>query len=376
MLASFSLLLLACTRNNPAATGTGVGGNGPGSGMPGSGNPGSGNPGSGGPGSGGPGSPGPGSGVPDAGVPDAAPSGGPDLAEPPPPPNDYDKDGPYSYTETMVDLDGPNGQFTIDVFVPSSTGAVPVVMLSGGYGQPAAAYAPYAKRLASWNIATILRDDPGPVPGGRGPATPQIIVLADDIAYVIDAWLNAQSVATPGPTDPLAGRVALDKVGLAGHARGGQTSLYAIETSAQGKARAFFGIDPVDAHTPNQPDARANLGGIDMPTVFLGETTDANGCAPTADNYAVLYAAAPTRSLEITALNAGAVQFEDPNACAYCGYCAKGSAPSATVLAYTKKYVTAFFARELNGDAQVGATLAGAGLPADVTAGLVKSTSK
>jgi predicted dienelactone hydrolase len=296
-----------------------------------------------------------------------------DLA-PPPAPNDYDQDGPYGSTETMVDVDGPNGWFTIDVFVPSSTGPCPVVMLSGGLEQPATAYAPYAKRLASWGIATILRDDPGYI-GGR-PGSPPIVQLADEISAVVVTWLSGQSVAQPGPNDPLAGRVALDKVGLAGHARGGQTSLYAIETGAKGKVRAFFGIDPVDAHRLNQPDARARLGSIAIPTVFLGETTDGNDCTPTADNFQALYAAAPSPSLEITALNAGASQFEDANACAFCGYCTDGTTAAATVLAYSKKYLTAFFARELNGDAHVGATLDGAGLPADTAAGLVKSTSK
>ena len=46
------------------------------------------------------------------------------------------------------------------------------------------------------------------------------------------------------------------------------------------------------------------------------------------------------------------------------------------MLAYSQRYLTAFFARELLDDASVGATFEGAGALGDVAAGLVVVNAK
>jgi hypothetical protein len=46
------------------------------------------------------------------------------------------------------------------------------------------------------------------------------------------------------------------------------------------------------------------------------------------------------------------------------------------VLAYSRRYLTAYFARELLGDRAVGAAFEGAGAPQDQGAGLVTITAK
>ena len=53
-----------------------------------------------------------------------------------------------------------------------------------------------------------------------------------------------------------------------------------------------------------------------------------------------------------------------------------GTANQQVVLRYAVRYLTAFFARELLGDASVGKTFQGAGATADEAAGLVQITSK
>jgi hypothetical protein len=233
------------------------------------------------------------------------------------------------------------------VYAPNAAGKYPVVMLSAGLQQPAAAYAPYGRRLASWGIVAVLRDDPG--------LLSQSQAVADDIAFVVGTWL-------PGVANADATRV-----GLAGHSRGGMASLLAAKGALHGKVKGFFGLDPVD----NAGAAAADLGGIGIPSVFLGETTDDGSgggmaCAPADQNFRVLYAAAPSPSVEITADGADHTQFEDPASCSFCTLCTKGTADSAAVLRYSVRYLTAFFARELLGDTRVGATLAGATLATDL----------
>jgi hypothetical protein len=122
--------------------------------------------------------------------------------------------------------------------------------------------------------------------------------------------------------------------------------------------------------------AATNLGTVGIPTTFLGGQV-ATFCTPANINYQVLYAAAPSPSVLITAVNTSHTEFEVQSACVDCGVCVPmGTANQQVVLRYAVRYLTAFFARELLGDASVGTTFQGAGATADQAAGLVQITSK
>jgi hypothetical protein len=280
--------------------------------------------------------------------------------------HDYGGDGPFSVeTKTLT----ARANLAVDVYVPGGSGKHPVVVLASGLQQPAAGYAPYARRLASWGIVTLLRDDPGIFRASSD--------VAADITFLVESWLPSQNADS---LSALFGRLDLAHVGLAGHSRGGQATLLAAEGALAGKVHAWFGIDPVDARPMGSgPQARTQLPTLTIPTTFLGETTNSNGmnaCAPAADNFQVLYAAAPAPSVLIDAVGADHTQFQDPAACSFCNLCQKGSADGAVVLAFSVRYLTAFFARELYGDAQVGAAFAGAGAAADISAGRISLQSK
>jgi fermentation-respiration switch protein FrsA (DUF1100 family) len=292
--------------------------------------------------------------------------------------NDYAKDGPRSSTTFNLQVEkGFLDSFTITVHMPSGNGPFPLVVLSSGLLQPATAYAPYARRLASWGIITITRDDPG--------FGAQVGEIVEDLEFLVGEWLATQQQDTAGK---LGGMMKLSRIGLAGHSRGGQASLLAAEGKLKGIAKAFFGLDPVDARPqslpfpPPPPLARTALPSIGIPTVFLGETTNSTGgvagmaCAPAADNYQVLYAAAPHPSLEITAVGADHTDFEDAASCNQCNQCTPGTADGKLVLLFSVRYLTAFFARELLDDLNVGSTLTGAGITADIAANLVTLQSK
>jgi hypothetical protein len=204
--------------------------------------------------------------------------------------------------------------------------------------------------------------------------------VAADVTFLAATWLPAQN-ADAGSA--LHGRLDVSRLGLAGHSRGGQATLLAAEGDLAGKVTAWFGLDPVDSSpAANAPQARTRLAAIAIPTAFLGETTDSGGgaggmaCAPAADNFQVLYAVAPAPSVMLTAVGADHTQFEDPASCSFCTLCTAGSADGKVVLAYSVRYLTAFFARQLLGDASVGVAFQGAGAPADIAAGRVQVASK
>jgi hypothetical protein len=275
----------------------------------------------------------------------------------------YDSDGPDTVATFTANVQNGNSSFTAHVWVPGSAGPHAVVLLEPGLLQPAVAYAPYGQRLASWGVVAVMRDDPGVLVQSKS--------IADDLAYTALTWLPAQNADN---ASPLAGKVDLSRLGLAGHSRGGQASLMALEGGLSGKAKAWFGLDPVDSALTGS--ARGSLGTIGIPTTFLGMQITTT-CSPAADNYDVLYLAAPSPSVELVGVAAAHTQVEDQAACNACNLCTPmGTADSSVVLAYAVRYLTAFFARELDGDATVGDAFQGAGAPADVAAGRVTLTSK
>lgn len=266
----------------------------------------------------------------------------------------YDSDGPIAYTVTSATIQSVHAT----IYAPSSPGPHPLVAFNAGSTQTAAGYAPYGKRLASYGIATIIEDDPGIFTN-----TADVVPPA---AYVVTTWAPAHLEIDP------------TKIGLAGHSRGGAVSLLLAEHELAGSARAWFGIDPVDNQFGQAPReyARTDAATLAMPTAFLGAGVVSN-CAPAGDGYALLYPLVPAPSVEIVGVAAGHVQFEDPTGCTGCTLCTPaGTADSATVLAYSVRYVTAFFAREFLGDSHVGAGFAGARAEDDVAAGRITILAK
>lgn len=278
----------------------------------------------------------------------------------------YDHDGPDTSTTFTAQITNGAGTFTEHVYVPASAGAHPVVSLSPGLQQPASAYVPYATRLASLGIVVLLRDDPGGLV-----ATPNVTA---DLVYVIATWLPAQNVDT---MSALHGKVDLARVGLAGHSRGSQASLVAAENALKTKVVAWFGIDAVDSMAlAGGTQARTNVATVGIPLGWVSGSVSSS-CSPAADNYTVEYAAAVSPAVSVVGIGAGHTQFEDPNTCVLCNLCTpQGTADGSVVLAYSVRYLTAFFARELLHDATVGAAFQGAGAPADVAAGRVQIASK
>jgi hypothetical protein len=267
--------------------------------------------------------------------------------------NSYDNDGTVPYTVAVEHV----STFDVTVYMPSTPGAHPVVSLSCGLNQTAAGYAPYAKRLASYGVAVVLRDDPG------------VLTNTSDILpgslYIVDTWI--------------AGDARFDgmKVGLAGHSRGGAVSLLSAEHLGN-KVVAWFGLDPVDNEFGQNPRefARTTLPSLAIPTAYLGAGVTSN-CAPVADSYELLYPLSASPSVLIVGEGAGHTQLEPADGCTLCSVCSpSGTADPNTVLAYATRYATAFFARELLGDASVGPAFEGAGAAADVAASRVTIMSK
>ena len=301
----------------------------------------------------------------------------------------YHADGPYTVTTATLTVPSPNGAFVAIAYIPNDARRHPVVILSSGFMQMGVAYAPYARRLASWGIVTVLRDDPSLAealkasksgqPGDLSRMDPAAIAettvkTVSDVSYEVSTWLPA---ANADANSPLHGMIDASRIGLAGHSRGAQIALLAGE-EAPGRIKGVFGLDPVDSPFAASK-AGAKLASIGIPVAFIGETVNSgkSSCAPAGQNYQTLYDAATSPVVAITAINADHTMFEDPANCLFCRFfCERGTANPSAVLGYSVRYLTAFFARELLGDASVGRAFEGAGVAADVAAGTIQIVSK
>ena len=195
--------------------------------------------------------------------------------------------------------------------------------------------------------------------------------LAFDVLYEVSTWLSAIN-ADPGGA--LYGKVDTKRVGLAGHSYGARIALVVGE-ALPGLIKGVFGLDPVDLSA--RAPARPKLANIGIPVAFIGETTNRFSCAPGWFNYKALYRAAASPAVAITAIEADHTMFEEPAHCSRCWLCRPaGTADASKVPAYSVRYLTAFFARELLGDVSVGSAFEGAGAADDVHAGLIEISSK
>jgi hypothetical protein len=291
-----------------------------------------------------------------------------DLANPA---NPYASPGPTGYSTTTVTASLAGNQYPITIYLPSVAGMRPVVAISPGFQQIGEAYTPYAERLASFGIIVLLRDDPGLFTGSPG--------AAEELTDEITTFLPAQAMKSGGP---LEGKVDLAKVGLLGHSRGGQVSLIAATQGLKGKVAAYFGLDPVDS-MQSGTTVRAALPDLGIPSVYLGETLDGTSplgafgaaCAPTADNYTVLYGQSPSPSLQLTAIGAAHFDFERADKASGASVCQTGTANPHEVLDMAVALSTGLFARELLAQ-PVGAALDGAGADFYIQTGRLTRSQK
>jgi predicted dienelactone hydrolase len=274
-------------------------------------------------------------------------------------PGNYGSDGSVPFSTQSVPVTNGSHSFSIDLYTPTSPGAHPFVSLSPGLMQPAIAYAPFAKRLASHGIAVAVRDDPGVLT-----QTPDVVT---DIAYVVTTAAPAALGASFDAT----------RVGLAGHSRGGKASLLAAENELAGKTVAWFGLDPVDASTlAGGKFAVDGVGKLTIPTAYFGASVSSS-CSPAAANFDVLFKAGASPKVEITGIGVGHTQLEDQSHCGECSICTPaGTADPAVALEAATRYMAAFFGRELLGDKSVGPAFEGAGAAADIAKGTVTITAQ
>ncbi len=268
---------------------------------------------------------------------------------------DPNLDGPYATAETTDSITATDGSsMPIFAVYPTSgpvPGPYPVVVVAHGFQIPATQYASYVRRLATHGFVAITADYPA------GFFNVSNVDNAADLVAALD-WADSSSTLE-GIADP-------ENAGMTGHSMGGKLALLAASTDT--RVKATITLDPVDGamgcNPEDCPDV-SDLMPLDIPTGFLGETTDASGsfqaCAPAADNYATFYAGTTAPSLEVTVIGANHMSFiDDVAGCGFtCSLCNPATADASTVGALSRAYVVAFYRRWLQGEVEYDAYLTG-----------------
>jgi predicted dienelactone hydrolase len=251
--------------------------------------------------------------------------------------------GPATVTMSTAQIPGATSGRTLPatVFVPSSAGPHPLVVVSPGFQMARTQYTTYANHLATWGFVVVLTDyaDTSFFPDHQK--------MADDISAVID-WALAQS------------SLAVDSqaIGVAGHSLGGKLSIFAATQDA--RIAAVVGWDPVDSNNPSV--APEKMSSLHAAVAVVGETTDGSGggmpCAPTADNYHAFYAAAPSPAYAMTVAGADHMDWVDDGSCVTCGFCTAGTLSPDAVHTISRRLDVAWFRRQLLADTTMDTWLA------------------
>lgn len=271
---------------------------------------------------------------------------------------DPSKDGPYQ--TATIDDNATSGDHQVPIHCVYPTGGpgagpYPVVIIGHGFMLPASQYYKYVERLGTFGYVALTADFK------TSAFTPDNPGNAADMIAALD-WVKAK----------LPDEANTDLAGVTGHSLGGKIALLAASKDARFKASIT--LDPVDGgggpggacQAPGCVDVSALMPMLDIPTGFLGETTDAMGgfqpCAPAAESYTTFHAKANSPSLSVTVKGANHMSFlDDVASCGFtCSFCNMATLDNATVNGMARAYVVAFYERHLRKNTQYDTYLTGA----------------
>jgi dienelactone hydrolase len=259
--------------------------------------------------------------------------------------SDPTKDGPYQTATVDDNISSGNHQVPIHCVYPVNgpeAGPYPVIVIGHGLQTPASQYYKYAERLATFGYVALTAEFPAKDFKSDDPAN------AADLIAGLD-WAKSK----------LPNQANTDLAGATGHSLGGKLALLAATMDPRFKASIT--LDPVDGgnafgggcQPPGCADVSAMMPMLNIPTGFLGETTDAMGglqaCAPAAENYTTFYALTNAPSLSVTVNGANNNSFlDDASICGFpCNLCNAAALDNATVNGMARAYVVAFYERYL-----------------------------
>jgi len=229
------------------------------------------------------------------------------------------------------------------VHTPQEPGTYAVLVFQHGFMLRNSCYDTILRHVAGHGFVVVAAQMYEP---GLGPlfGRPTAAEEADTLRALLE-WL-------PGRLGEIAGvSVRTDRLGLAGHSRGGKVVWLALSQEAD-LAQAVAGVDPVDGTGGpfgNQPRVIQGPFSLQMPSLVIG-TGLGGSCAPEGDNHEQFYAASPSPAWHVIATEQGHADMLDAECAGPSeAICASGDDREAMVR-LTGGLLVAFLRGSLQGD--------------------------
>jgi chlorophyllase len=238
---------------------------------------------------------------------------------------------------------------------PPAGSCFAVVQFQHGFLLANSYFSEILTRLAADGFVVVAPQmyEPGGLPIGK-PKVPEEAALAVQVL----AWVRANLAAHAGVS------VATERVGLAGHSRGGKVVWWMLKGDPT-LAQAVAGIDPVDGTGgPLGGEERVISGPFNFPfpSLVLGTGLGPQGtqpCAPAGDNHVQFYEASAAPATQVVATLQGHLDMLDDQT-AGCGLaclaCQSGP-DKAGMRTLTAGLLAAFFREHLAGDTGAASAL-------------------
>lgn len=299
--------------------------------------------------------------APDVGIdtsPDVAEDTAPDIVEPPAT-SPYERGvfGVQVYDESAsIPLGGGSREMDVRLFVPTvTTGApYPVIIFSHGFQLNGEGYDTIGNRLATHGFVGVF-----PSYGDNA-----LNALAHtELAELVSGWIDWVETESRRGGSRIAFVADPERIGVAGHSRGGKQSILA--TIQDARIQAVFGIDPVDAGPPVGDDpvrfpsvTPELMDQLVVPAAFLGSGRGGDGglggifpaCAPTEDNYNAYYVEAGSPSFSYLVEDSGHLDYVDD--CGLICFTCPGAGDAAANRSFATATLIAFFEVFVAGDAR------------------------
>jgi chlorophyllase len=250
------------------------------------------------------------------------------------------------------------------IHAPETPDRYPLVVFQHGFVTRNEAYSDVLRRLAAHGFVVVAPQmyEPGLAALLGNPTAADEALAA---GRVLD-WLPGGLPLVLGYTP------ATDRVGLAGHSRGGKVA-WLVLTADPSRALAVVGIDPVDGTGgPFGNQARVVQGPFEfsLPALVIGSGLGGR-CAPAGDNHEQFYAASASPAWHIVVPGQGHADMLDEEAAPVVANVCLSGPDRARMRTLTAGLLVAFFRASLQGDETAYAYLTDAGaapLPIEVEA--------
>ncbi len=235
--------------------------------------------------------------------------------------------GPYEVTLSEFEPWDTSADVPFDGYAPIGDGPFPVILFLHGFLADTAFYRSMLTHLASHGFVVIAPQNYAAdgMPIGKPTALEEAAIVTEFLSW---APANVPSL--------LAVNADFDRLGMAGHSRGGKVA-WLLATEDPLRVLALAGVDPVDGTGgPLGGEDRVVQGpfGFPFPSFVLGtefgpEKGDgafASACAPAGDNHVQFFQASAPPAWHILALEHGHNDMLDQENCGFvCSVCVSGS---------------------------------------------------